>query len=148
MYPVDLIARYIIWYEGSNDRPVSNLRLQKLLYFVQINFLAALGEPCFTDRMEAWDFGPVIPSVYRTYKRFGSMAIQQNDFDYADEIEPWDQSIINDMLDVCAAKSTSELVRLSHSQEPWQNARSNPFQNEITVDSIRNYVNNISIGDH
>ena len=52
------VARYIIHHEAQQRRTVSNLRLQKLLYFVQAQFAvnATDGQPCFKDRMEAWDF--------------------------------------------------------------------------------------------
>ena len=59
------IAEYIIYREASQGRTVSNLRLQKLLYFVQAQFIVQKDAPCFTERMEAWDYGPVVPEVYR-----------------------------------------------------------------------------------
>ncbi|NMM93303.1 Panacea domain-containing protein [Bifidobacterium oedipodis] len=54
--------------EGEDGEGVSNLKLQKLLYFAQIASLQETRAPLFDDDFEAWDYGPVVPSVYRTFK--------------------------------------------------------------------------------
>ena len=64
MYSAIDIARYIIWYCKNHGYTISNLKLQKILYFVQAEFLVSAGAPCFYQDIEAWDFGPVIPEVY------------------------------------------------------------------------------------
>ena len=52
------VARYIINYSNQEKYGISNLRLQKLLYFVQAYYLISSGNPCFDDRIEAWGFRP------------------------------------------------------------------------------------------
>ncbi|MGK8328482.1 Panacea domain-containing protein, partial [Pseudomonas aeruginosa] len=54
---------------------VSNLKLQKLVYYAQGFHLAVYDEPLFTDSIEAWTHGPVVPNVYHHYKQFGSGSI-------------------------------------------------------------------------
>jgi len=142
-YEVLLIARYIIEHEFECNRSVSNLRLQKLLYFVQLYFLMCRNTPCFSGRMEAWDFGPVVPEVYHKYKRFGSMIIQEIDHFAKSEISDNDRILIDDMLDECANKATRDLVEITHQQSPWKNAYKNPITNEITLDSIRELVSKV-----
>ena len=46
---------------------VTNLRLQKLLYFAQGWSLARYGKPLFDAPIEAWKFGPVVREVYNEY---------------------------------------------------------------------------------
>ena len=60
------VARYIINYSNKKDYHISNLKLQKLLYFTQAYYLAFTDshKPCFPERIEAWNFGPVVPEVY------------------------------------------------------------------------------------
>lgn len=65
------VSRHIINYSNDAGYGITALELQKLLYFVQAYFLIKKGKPCFRDDIEAWDFGPVVPSVYREYKRYG-----------------------------------------------------------------------------
>lgn len=142
-YEVLLIARYIIEHEFKCNRSVSNLRLQKLLYFVQLYFLMCRNTPCFNAKMEAWDFGPVVPEVYHKYKRFGSMIIQEIDHSAHSEISSDDRILIDDMLDECANKTTRDLVEITHQQSPWKNAYRNPITNEIPLDSIRELVSKV-----
>lgn len=69
------VAKYIVNRCVKSDTPISNMQLQKILYFVQIAFLKKLDKPCFSDDIEAWKFGPVIPAVYYYFCGFGAMPI-------------------------------------------------------------------------
>ena len=131
------IAEYIINREASEGRTVSNLRLQKLLYFVQAQFIVQKGSPCFTQRMEAWDYGPVVPEVYHAYKFFGSNAIPCTK--NSARIDEADKALIDSMLDSCSEYSTSTLVDMTHAQDPWKVAYQNVFDNEITVAAMCRY---------
>lgn len=160
MIPVLDVARYIINYSNEENYSISNLKLQKLLYFVQAYYLAFTSshEPCFSDEIEAWDFGPVVPSAYHEFKSFGGGEIpsvtsyytleNQNNFWSIREV-PFDDScissddkkIINDIVDKFGAYSASDLVQLTHNQTPWKNAY-HPRQNAIiTKDAIQRYFN-------
>ena len=47
MYSAVEVAKYIIWYCKRQGYSISNLKLQKILYFVQASFLVNQGKPCF-----------------------------------------------------------------------------------------------------
>ena len=68
--------------EESGDN-LTNLKLQKLLYYAQGLYLAMHGgEPLFSDPIYAWEHGPVVPQVYLAYKGYGSDPIKRpDDFD-------------------------------------------------------------------
>ena len=55
MYNVLEICSYIINYSNEKEYDISNLKLQKLLYFIQVYFLIKNDEPYFEERIEAWD---------------------------------------------------------------------------------------------
>ena len=135
------VARYIIYHEEQAGRPVSNLRLQKLLYFIQAKFLIVKHAPCFMERMEAWDFGPVVPTVYHQYRYYGGGIIpfQGNpSFSFHQD----DQKLIDMMLDDCSRHSTSALVEKTHQQDPWKNAYASSqmgLDDEISINSIYKY---------
>lgn len=134
------VARYIIYHEAQQGRTVSNLRLQKLLYFVQAKFIAdgQNASPCFYEPMEAWGFGPVVREVYYAYRYYGGAMIPP-ERNFSTMIALSDRSMIDEILDDCAQYSTSALVDITHSQTPWQDARRNPYNKEITTASIYNY---------
>lgn len=139
MYDATKIAEYAIEYEYSQKRSVSNLRLQKLLYFIQAQFLVDNHEPCFDDRMEAWDFGPVVPSVYHVYKYFGSSSIPHLTSKGSYGIAEEDQLLIDHILDRCAQHSTTALVSITHGQAPWRDAYYKGFDNTISPQAIQSY---------
>lgn len=75
MYTAMEIARYIINKCTVDCHPISNLQLQKILYYIQKIFLQA-GMLAFEDDIEAWQFGPVVREVYNQYCGFGASKIR------------------------------------------------------------------------
>ena len=75
MYLALEIAKYIIDKCTKDNCPISNLQLQKILYYIQREFLQQ-GEIAFPEEIEAWQFGPVVPEVYRQYCGFGALPIR------------------------------------------------------------------------
>ena len=139
MYNAIVIANYIIEYEHSQSRSISNLKLQKLLYFVQANFFRRLGIPCFSDKIEAWSFGPVVVNVYHAYKYYGGLDITKLKDDVIVDISQEHKKIINEVLEKFSDTPVYELVDITHHQTPWIYAKRNPFDNEITNTSIQQF---------
>ena len=97
-YNVSDVAKYFIYLASkevvgdSGEREgITNLKLQKILYFAQALFLSKLETPLFKESIEAWEYGPVVPSMYQAYKQHGNQPI-------IDEKEP-DTSISQDNKD-------------------------------------------------
>jgi uncharacterized phage-associated protein len=57
---------------AGDESDMTNMKLNKLLYYAQGTHLARTGHPLFRDQIEAWPHGPVVPSVYQRYKEFGA----------------------------------------------------------------------------
>lgn len=74
MYSAITIAKYIINKCTEEKHPISNLQLQKILYYIQKDFLCC-ESVAFTEDFEAWQFGPVIREVYNLYCGFGATPI-------------------------------------------------------------------------
>ena len=144
MYDAIEIANYIIEYEHSKDRMISNLKLQKLLYFVQAQFFRVLGVPCFRDKIEAWSFGPVVVSVYHTYKYYGGMDITYLEEDVRVFITNRDKEIINEVLELFSDTPVYEMVNITRNQTPWMDANNSPINNEITNEAMEEYFCNLS----
>lgn len=156
-YNILNVCRHIINYSNKQDYGISNLKLQKVLYFIQAYFLIEKENhtPCFDEKIEAWDFGPVVPKAYYEYKQCGSGDIPTvKSFIVLDEDNIWnskrvkfedtaisdtDKSLIDKVVDKFADYSATDLVSLTHRQSPWIDAYA-PYQdNEITVEAIRGY---------
>ena len=131
------VAKYVINHEHNEDRPITNLRLQKLLYFVQAKVLVETGEPCFEDEMEAWDYGPVVPAVYNEYSKYHSRPIETTD-----TIPLSDANVvknIDEVIDYLGDTETFELVQITHSQTPWIVARQRGRGAVISKESIKEF---------
>lgn len=74
MYRAVDLANYIVDKCIKDNTPITNLQLQRILYFVQKDFLKR-GSQAFSDDIEAWEFGPVVPNVYFDFCGFGAMPI-------------------------------------------------------------------------
>ena len=74
MYKAMDLANYIVDKCIEDNAPITNLQLQRILYSVQKDFLKR-GSPAFSDDIEAWEFGPVVPNVYFDFCGFGAMPI-------------------------------------------------------------------------
>ena len=137
MYSVLDVARYVIA-RSNRAGAISNLKLQKVLYFIQAEFLVVQNMPCFAEQIEAWDFGPVVPVVYRAYRIYGSANIPAETSSGLRSIRREDMDRINGIVDECCEYSASQLVEITHNQSPWRDAyHSRGVNNEITPDSIK-----------
>ena len=62
MYTAINLSKYIVFKCIEDGHPISNLQLQKILYYIQKDFLCR-DDLAFSDDIEAWQFGPVVPNV-------------------------------------------------------------------------------------
>lgn len=136
------LANYVIRYANENNKPITNLYLQKILYYIQANELVITGEPIFNERIMAWKYGPVIEEVYYVFSPFGSSVINsERIIGETIDIEENVKLRINDIIEDKMKKPAWKLVNDTHIEDPWRNITNNG-QNlniEITVDSIRRF---------
>lgn len=107
------LAKYIINKCTADHCPISNLQLQKILYYIQVEFLKNKGTPIFKDDIEAWMFGPVVRSVYNKYCGFGSMKIKANYDEYYDFGDN-DKKIIDNIVEEKRVLKPWDLVDDTH----------------------------------
>lgn len=148
MYTALEVARHIIKYANDKGLPCSNLKLQKILYFVQAEFLVVKNQKCFEDKILACDFGSFVESVWDEYKIFGGCNISDQEiylknikgFDYKDnEISEEDKKLIDGVVDETIVYSNSRLGDFIHSQAPWQEAYTPFYKQEIICESLKNF---------
>jgi uncharacterized phage-associated protein len=144
--PAKTVAKFIV----QNSSQVSNLKLQKLLYYVQGWHLGLHGTIVFPERIEAWVHGPVVPDVFFHFRHFRWTPIQIE----ADEVKV-DEAIenhIREVLKVYAPLSASQLEMISHMESPWKQARGHLSPEEtshavITPESMKAYFRKRAHGE-
>ena len=118
MYSAYFIAQYIINWCNENSIRITNLKLQKLLYFLQGEYVKQTGSQLIKEDFYAWQLGPVIPEVYNAFSMYSSSTIPVQKVIL--EIEAQVSQYINVILVKYAKRSTWDLVELSHRQDPWK----------------------------
>lgn len=104
MYTALDFAKYIIKKCVADSCPISNLQLQKILFYIQKDFLQR-NQLAFYDDIEAWQFGPVVPNVYYYYCGYGAMPITRADKDA--------------MLDNAITQHINPIVESKRLLPPW-----------------------------
>jgi len=132
MYAAIDLAKYIVTKCTHDDTPISNLQLQKILYYVQKAFLDA-GKAAFSDDIQAWQFGPVVPSVYYFFCGFGAMPISSTYEDCPIVASP-DKEIIDSIVEAKRNLNPWELVAETHKpMGAWARTYNNGAGNRQTI---------------
>ena len=124
------VANFFLEKGKEEGAPITQLKLMKLSYLAYGWVLATLNQKLFDEDIEAWKYGPVIPSLYHEFKHFKYNPISGNsicfDFDEGTisvpEIDKSDKSsvIIEKVWDVYKHLSAKALGATTHEQEsPW-----------------------------
>lgn len=107
--------------EESGDT-ISNLKLQKLVYYAQGFHLAIHGKPLFGEQIQAWTHGPVVPDLYHRFKGYGPGAIpQQGELDLS-KYDKQTTELLNEVYSVYGQFSGWKLRNMTHEEAPWANA--------------------------
>src|SRR5258707_15495854 len=113
------IAECLISLSHEKQDPVSNLKLQKLLYYSQAWHLALFKTPLFEEEIEAWVHGPVVPQVFRRYRDCKWNPI----VNIGTGSKPAFVAHLEEVWRVYGDFRAFDLERLTHSEDPWKIAR-------------------------
>src|ERR1700738_3701746 len=76
-YDARAVANYFLERAKAEGIPITPMAIQKLVYFAHGWMLAVYGRPLINQRIEAWEYGPVIRDLYQQFKRFGDLPISE-----------------------------------------------------------------------
>ena len=141
-YPVYTIANYfLLKAERQGQELLSNMKLQKLLYYAQ-GLRLAMGEgPLFNDAIEAWTYGPVVVSIYHNYKSHGNSGISPDDDFDPTAIDEDTREYLDEVLDVFGQFSAIRLMELSHQDKCWANTdRGDIIPNDCMENDLKKYL--------
>ncbi|MFJ8320143.1 Panacea domain-containing protein [Micrococcus luteus] len=112
------LAAYIVRRFAPNG--IGTLKLQKLMYYAQGWHLGFLDAPIFTDRMEAWKHGPVLPGIYQFHKTTSEVVSWPQGNPNA--LNGVTQALVDTVLDTYGGKSGWALREQTHDEAPWAEA--------------------------
>lgn len=156
--PYQQIADYFIALANETQTPVTNLKLQKLVYYAQAWSLALLKEPLINEDFEAWVHGPVLPALYHQYKAFGWKPIERDDLQEGSvnaiigQFQQKVQKLLSDVQYEYFGLSAFELEKLTHNEAPWQQTRDGlpddaPSDRVIPKDLMQAYYSRFIVAD-
>ncbi|TKN13789.1 hypothetical protein DVW83_14330 [Enterococcus sp. VV15] len=117
--PMRDLADHVIARAQSTGKGITNLQLQKVLYFTIINGLKQeriteqwLREE-YDEQFLVWRYGPVVKDIYEEYSVYGASNIFEPKF----QLEQYNN--LNDIIDSLLQEKTSALVNQSHKHKRW-----------------------------
>lgn len=116
-YPAQYVADYIITYCTRAKCPISNLKLQKILYFLWVNYYKRTKCELYFDDICAWKLGPVVPNVYYNFCSYAGTPIS---LELPNRIEETDIGLLDSIIGQYLPMPASTLVNMTHAKgKPW-----------------------------
>ncbi len=140
-YRAETIAKWFVAYAEADDADRSNLKVQKLLYYSQGHHLAQTGLPLFSDPIQAWSHGPVVPVVYHQFKSFGSadVTLEPGDpFDWPD-VDPKTTQLLIQVWETYGQFGAWRLRNMTHAESPWRDHFSDSRNVEIPTSEMERF---------
>ncbi|RYZ84309.1 MAG: DUF4065 domain-containing protein [Proteobacteria bacterium] len=142
------IANYMLALSWDNakdeDEPIATsditqMKLHKLLFFVQGFSLALLGRPAFSEPIVAWAHGPVVNDIYSLFRTHGKDVIPAPTEEDVPDLPTEDEElagVIDEVMDVYGQFSAWKLRDLTHAEGPWTHTAQNQ---EIKLEEMRQH---------
>ena len=139
------VAEYFIDKANKEGKPITNKKLQKLVYYAQAWSLVLKNKKLFDEKIEAWVHGPAIKSLYVKYKNFGFSPIKKNaDTALLKTVSSVNKKLLDNIWSVYGSLDADYLEMLTHSETPWKEAReglqsSANSENEISLKTMKSF---------
>lgn len=138
------VGRYFLYLANQEKKPITNKKLQKLVYYAQAWSLVLNNKKLFSEPIEAWVHGPAVRSLYMQYKKFGFEPIMEEVKSYALKISGNTKELLDSVWKIYGKMDAGYLEMLTHSEKPWQEAReglqsSESSDNEISLKMMKSY---------
>ena len=113
------VAEYFLYKAQQDEELISNMKLQKLLYYAQGFHLAIFDQPLFSDEIERWTHGPAVTSVYRKYKKHRARPIAYPKDFQLEVIDKKVADLLDEVYEVYGQFSAGALRNMTHKDPPW-----------------------------
>ena len=119
------VSRYFIIkaYQDGIEAEMTNMKVQKLLYYAQSLHLAMYDQPLFTEEIQAWRYGPVCPPAYRFYSEFEAQQLPIPDQESLSQISEDEKQLLEEVWEYFGGYHAYRLSDMTHLEFPWKKAR-------------------------
>lgn len=140
------IANRILEIRNETGEPISLMQIIKLVYIADGWSLAIHDKPLSKHNPQAWQYGPVYPTVYTAFKQFGSRPItapaylKGTDVPYAEEFTPEEEDLLRAVVNSYGKMSAFALSSMTHEPNtPWSEAYENGAYSEISMEKMKSH---------
>jgi uncharacterized phage-associated protein len=118
------VAKELVRLSLSADEPdpLTNLRLQKLLYYAQAWSLVIRRSELFPEDIRAWQHGPVTPDVYQALPGQGAACLTIEQFAGVPDLPAEEAEFVAALWRAYGGRSATQLSKLTHGEAPWRRA--------------------------
>jgi len=133
------VARYFIVraYEDGIQAEMTNMKVQKLLYYAQSLHLALYDEPLFNDEIQAWRYGPVCPPAYKFYSNFEAQQLPIPSGDDLGQIPNDKKDLLAEVWGYFGSYHAYKLSDMTHLEFPWKKARKGLHPEASSTEAIQ-----------
>ena len=122
--PSLVVAEHVLWLRGRADLETTPMHVLKIVYVCHGWMLAVDDEALITEPVEAWTYGPVVPTVYHRYKRYGAQSIFEDVDDRSGELGESAQALMGVIEEAYRPYTAAQLSALTHQPgTPWDVTR-------------------------
>jgi uncharacterized phage-associated protein len=140
-YPAAAIANQLLDRAEQSGRQLTQIEIQKLVYFAHGWHLGLKHQPLVQEPIEAWQYGPVVRRLYDAFRQFGTRAISKKAVEYSYsssgqfvaseptisspdvEADAYATSVVGAVWEKFGTLAPFKLVELTHAPgSPWERA--------------------------
>jgi uncharacterized phage-associated protein len=131
--------------EENFGEGISNMKLQKILYFAQAAHITVENSPLFSEEIYAWKYGPVVDEVYHAYKGNQSTPIERPLSNKFEKLDSSTTSFLEEVWQLFGKYTAAKLVEMSHAHAPWKSVYDGSRNKLISKNSIQKYYKNVFV---
>lgn len=144
----NMVADFLLVESRERGEILTNLKLQKLLYYAQAWHLVLHGDPLFAEEFEAWVHGPVLPSQYFRFRDWEWRPILIDAPCKPEGLSEAVEAHLSQIVDVFGSETAVALELMTHQEDPWKDARAGlaphePSNNIVSKEAMRTYYSSL-----
>lgn len=128
--------------QDPDNNDMTNMKLQKLLYYVQGTCLSLHGQKLFQQPIIKWQYGPVVPEVYHRFKEYGNQTITYEEPTNTEFLDSKQIDVLKTVYDYFGKFSAIALMNFTHNESPWNSVE---MREEITDELLIEYFDTIVV---
>jgi uncharacterized phage-associated protein len=142
MYDARQIANWFVDRAARDNKTLTIMQLLKLVYIAHGWYLEMSGSPLIRNRIEAWKHGPVIPDVYRDFRR-GGIVVRAQVPNYSPEFNAYVANVLEQIYVIYGEIDANRLSIMTHEPGgPWDSASKRfgyfaPITNDVILAHYR-----------